>query len=194
MVEGGILVMTNYAYNNVFCNYEKLSYLPYNIITHLFKNEKIWRLIKYTTNDALSSSHPDLTAQEKADLVWAGQDNQENYSVFVVPLEENIEYKSKVILKLYIAQVKPQTSAVSQVTFCIEILCQSKTTVLEDRRSRIDVLWSEIMGEILGKEIGGITDLYFNDANVSDSGIDLPHGYTGRITTIGTKYGQVKNR
>ena len=57
--------MNSIAYNK----YTILTDLPYNVVTHLFTNDKaeiIWKLLKYNDSDAWMK--PDLTQDEKSRL------------------------------------------------------------------------------------------------------------------------------
>lgn len=183
---------------NAYNSYNGLSFLSYNIITLLFKNEKIWKLLYYSDPNALSE--PDLTPQQKRDMIWAGQENQEDYAVYLVPLAENIEYNSKVILKLYCVSIEPQRQVIGQVFYAMEIMCQSRVSMLADRRSRIEVLLEEILKTVNGAEINGTSELFFNnDMGGSircgtDMAIDQKRNYCGYVTVFGVHFGNVRTR
>ena len=129
--------------NPSFNNYKGSSEIPYNIIQYLFYNENIWKLLYYTTPDALDQEA--LTSEQKAALLWTGQDHQELYRVFLVPMVENSVDTQSVILKLYKARVKPTDAFKGNMMYAIEIECETKLGMLSDGRPRLDVLWEEIM-------------------------------------------------
>lgn len=68
--------------------------IPYLIISKLatsenVKAENLWKLLKYTTSDSLSQ--PNLTFEEKMDLVWTpdkmtSTTTQDSFNVFLKPL------------------------------------------------------------------------------------------------------------
>lgn len=169
-----------------------LSYVPYNIVVHLFDNEKIWQLIKYTTPDALTK--PILTTQQKASLIWKGEDNQEDFRVFFIPMVENVNVDQAVILRVYRLKVNPMNPIVAGVTYAIEIMCQTKISMLYDGRTRLDVLWEEIMRSLNGVEIGAVGRLMFDAGKggdrqcISDMSFENSKNYFGYGTVFKTNY------
>lgn len=176
--------------------YKGISEIPYSIIQYLFRNEDIWKLIKYTTPDALSK--PNLTPQEKANLVWLGQDRQEDYNVFLTPMQENIQPLQSVILRLYLLQINPRTGHYATMSYAVDVLCESKIGMLENGVSRTDYLLELILGEIIGQEVGGIGEIFFNsekDAN-SRSRLNLmtnnSRSYMGYSVAFGVQQSHIE--
>lgn len=184
--------MDGLAYVNATANYKGISQLPYNIIKAAFKNEDIFKLIKYDTPDALSK--PNLTAEEKAALVWTGQEQQQNYSIFFVPFVENIVPNSKVIVKLYRDQLIGANANVGISVFNLELMCQSRCAMLDDGRARTEVLFELFMSVINGNEINGITQIFFDEDCLSQEVLDNTHGYLGSVTAFKVNCGDVSYR
>jgi hypothetical protein len=180
-----------------FNNYKGSSEIPYNIIKYLFYNENIWKLIYYTTPDALSK--PNLTAEQKAALLWTGDDHQENYRVFLVPMVENSIANQSVLLKLYKAKVRPTDAFKGVLLYAVEIQCETKVGMLDDGRARLDVLWEEIMTSLVGKDVQGVGSLFFNSGNGGDVNCssnvtyDNTRNYFGNITVLGVRYSHLEN-
>ena len=67
----------------MYNNYKFMPYIPYRIIEYLaYNNENLWKILKYNTYDCLSND--DLTFEEKMQLVWSYQSNQEDYRIFLL--------------------------------------------------------------------------------------------------------------
>ena len=66
-----------------YATYEAMKLASYRIIEHLIENpdaEIIWKLLKY--DDADAYSRPDLTIDEKRELIYNGQSIQTDFRVF----------------------------------------------------------------------------------------------------------------
>lgn len=173
-----------------------VSNIPYNIIQYLFKNEDIWKLIYYTTPDALLQ--PNLTPAEKAGLVWKGEDNQEKFRVYLTPVQENIQTSQPVILRLYLVDANPVNLERSMLTYSVEMLCQTKLGMLSNGIPRMDMLWELVMGELIGKQVNGIGTLMFDSGRQANPQcrlkIDLENNRTamGYGVALGLWYSDVK--
>lgn len=180
-----------------FNKYKGSSEIPYNIIRLLFYNENIWKLLYYTTPDALDQ--PALTAEQKSALVWRGQEHQENYRVFLTPMQEDTVYKQSTILKLYRSKIKPTGAFYGNMLYAIEIECNTKLGMLSDGRPRLDVLWEEISQMLIGANVGGIGTLFFNQASGGDSSclssvsFENTRNYMGYGTIFGVRYGRIED-
>lgn len=175
-----------------------VSNLPYNIIQYLFANENIWKLIKYASPDALSQ--PVLTAQEKAALIWKGEDNQENFRIYLTPMQENIQYTQSAIMRLYLLSGRPRNDILSTLTYTLEILCQTKLGMLDNGIPRMDLLFELIMGELMGKQVDGIGEIFFNADSAANSQCKIQlnsennRNYMGYAISLGVHYSDVKSQ
>lgn len=172
--------------------YYNVSYLPYNLTEYLFENENIWKLIYYITNDALDK--PNLTREEKISLIWRGEDRQEDFRIFLTPMQENIQPTQSCILRIFTHKIKPINAMYSDVLIGIEMLCETKLGMLNDGRPRLDVLWEEIMKTILGKDIKGVGNVYFAQGNGGSSEcssynqIGNKRNYFDKFTVVATHF------
>ena len=69
-----------------FNNFKEMPQLPYKVVTTLLTDESksaedFWKLLKYVDNDALSK--PNLTYEEKMNLIWDGNSLEQNYNVLL---------------------------------------------------------------------------------------------------------------
>lgn len=72
-----------------FNSFAELPLIPYKILEELvYDNSKtvedFWKLIKYTTADALDK--PNLTEEEKENMIWRGETLEQDYNIFLKPL------------------------------------------------------------------------------------------------------------
>ena len=141
-----------------------LPFIPYRVMKHLALNEEIlWKLLKYNTYDALSK--PNLTFQEKMDLIWAKDEKQEGYSVFFTNLVEDGITKSKTIMKLYKFFADTDNIYLSNVVYQMDFLYGGNMAMVEYEGvpvSRDDLLVQRILETLNGVAVGGVGMLQFN--------------------------------
>jgi hypothetical protein len=165
--------------------------IPYNILQYLMTDngaENFWKALKYPTYDCLSK--PNLTLDEKSDLVCFNQTNQENYSIFLTQIVENMIPDEKPILKIY--KIKTGFESVTNGKFSIgdyrfDILYGGKIGVIEYQATPVnrgDFIEMELLKSLNGAEInGGAGFLEFNNTLSRNCGSYLGLGnsttYTG---------------
>ena len=92
-----------------FNQFKTLPYVPYKIVEHLaYNNENIWKMLKYSDYDCMAQ--PNLTFNEKLELVWRGQSNQQEYNVFLNRIVEDAEPRAKSLVKIYRLDTNPKKS------------------------------------------------------------------------------------
>jgi len=151
--------------------------------TASFDDERIWKLLKYNTRDALTK--PNLTKKEKAKLIYRGEKDvsqSDEKRVFMQSYLEDSFVIQCSLIKIYIDSVVPQTHLISTVNVCIDIMSHSKTQVVyNDASDEIEYPdeYRPIEGEIMyknrntlllkcllsvlnGRDIAGVGMLQFN--------------------------------
>lgn len=145
-------------------SFSSLPYIPYNILVYLATNsdaENIWKMLKYSTYDALSK--PNLTFEEKISYIWKNGP-QENFGIFLTPLVEDEITKSKSIMKLYNYFIEPNSAYIASTTYAFDFLYGGNMALVEYNAtpvSRGDLFIAEIMKVLNGAEIGGVGKLGF---------------------------------
>lgn len=150
--------MSDSAYNKL----NKLPLMPYKIIEHLMlNNEDIWKLLKYPDSNALSK--PNLTIDEKSTLVYPGNGlDGSSYRVFMdYFIDDSFQIQCSV-LRVYPAIISPKNRIISDVTFCIEVLCHSKITQLNNYTNRNTYMLQQIIETLNGEDINGVGLLAFD--------------------------------
>ena len=64
-----------------------MPYIPFRIVMALLENDNFCKLVYYNTMDALS--RPNLTPAQKRQLIWDGEDNMEDYNIFLSEKQTN---------------------------------------------------------------------------------------------------------
>lgn len=146
------------AYNK----YGLLPYLPIRVINYLIENnEDIWKILKYTTPDALSL--PSLTQEEKAEMIYRYGANQNDYHVFMQPYVEDMPEIETTQMRIYNAAIRPNNRSWGTVDICFEFISYNKMLQLNGNLNRFDVLIYNTLSVLNGATIGGIGQLSFDE-------------------------------
>ena len=166
--------------------------------------ERIWKLLKYGTIDALNNDN--LTRKEKSDLIYRGEAEQTNKRVFMQSYLDDAFTVQCSLLKIYIDSVVPINHLISNVNIGIDIMSHSKTQIVYNDamddienpdtyreiesqivyKNRNSLLLKCILAELNGANIEGIGQMQFNQKasvfNQSRSGIFDNKMYNGSKT------------
>ena len=149
--------------------YESLPLMAYNCVSYLLENnELIWRLLKYTDRDAwkLDTDHPNLTKQEKGELIYSGEANDADFRVFIDPGPPDTAVTQEVaILRISPLTVTPSNYVVGKVTIALEVWVHFKINTLSNYQSRTDTIIQQLLEEFNGQEVGGIGKLSFAEGS-----------------------------
>lgn len=181
------------AYNN----YLFMPSIPYKIMVYLARNnENIWKILKYGDYNCLSQSN--LTFKEKMQLIWKGQEKQEDYRVFLSYLVEDMISDSTTIIKLFRYNTVPTNNIDGYSTYEFNLLYGGKISLIEYQGiacSRGDVLEAEIIATLNGKDVGGVGTLQFNKqvSPLSRSQLNLGNNktYTGITLSFGVRMNDI---
>lgn len=160
----------------------RLPTVPYNILTYLAQNDEIiWKLLKYNDYGALSK--PDLTFEEKLELIWR-DGPQEEYGIFLTNLIEDAIAESKCILKCYQYYIHASALYNSTVVYAFDFLYGGKMALVNYNGipvSRGDLFINRLLTVLNGVEVGGIGKLTFFD---DMSRYDLARSIIGNSKTF----------
>ncbi len=141
-----------------------LPYIPYRILSYLATEEEIlWKLLAYNDYDALSK--PNLTFQEKMDLVWK-TGPQGKFSVFFTNLVEDAVPESRCIMKLYDFYIHAKELYTSTVVYAFDFLYGGNMALVDYEGvpvSRGDLFINRILTTLNGADVGGVGRLTFLD-------------------------------
>ena len=175
----------------MYNNFISMPYIPYRIIEYLANNnENLWKILKYNTYDCLSED--DLTFEEKMELVWSHEANQEDYNIFLTALVENMIPVSGTIIKIYKEMTLPRNHINAVAGYEIDILYGGKIALVEYNGipcNRGDVCEAEILSTLNGVEVDGVGKLEFSMKKLGSSRSSLNIGdnksFTGTSLLMG---------
>jgi len=149
-----------------FNKFSSMPYIPYKVIAFLISNENaenIFKILKYPTYDCLKEQN--LTMKEKKEMIWKGQDQMQDYNIFLTNVEENMLDESKTLLKLFRYDSLPVNRMISVVCYEFDILFGTKSSIIDYNGipcNRGDVLEAEILKVINGEELSGVGYFQYN--------------------------------
>lgn len=156
---------------DTFRDYNRLNQLPnlsINIINCLLdNNETIWKLLKYETNDALDK--PNLTSDEKTNLIYDGSGEEENYRVFTKGISSNAQENNCTQLRVFVWKVTPVDHIKSRVDMAIQIISHTSILTLNNYQNRNELLFQQLVATLNGAYINGVSQLVFDKKSNSNN-------------------------
>jgi hypothetical protein len=139
------------AYND-FSQFSKLSYNCIKLM--MDENESIWKLLKYTSPDAWSK--PNLTQEEKAALIYAGQQDSSKFNVFMDGKQPDVLVNEVTLIRImpYYAIGMNRTIGVIEVS--MEIFSHYKINHLSNYTTRIDAITGDLLALFNGVDVGAL--------------------------------------
>ena len=112
-----------------FNRFSNLDSIEDRIINYLIQSDsihanRIWKLLKYGTKDALLKDN--LTASEKSKLIDSGESDQSEFRIFKQPFMEDAFTEQCSLLKFYVDSVVPITHLLATVNIGIDIMTHNK--------------------------------------------------------------------
>ena len=151
----------------IFNRFDNLENICYKIIEYLMlNNERLWKLLKYNSNDALLQEN--LTLEEKRKLIFTGNSVSKNYRVFLQPYLDDGFLEECAMIRVYPISIYPDNHLMGTVYIAIETISHVKIVNLmsDDEmapiKSRETVLLSEIYKTLIGRDVNGVGFLQFN--------------------------------
>ena len=153
-------------------NFSSLSSVPYVIIQYLAEhNDKLFKLLKYPQSDALS--RPDLTIDEKMDMVYVDEDKQITKNIFFKPLVGDEEISAVTQMRLYQFNISPSNVLNAIISYKMDIITGDKISLVYNEDGipcpRITMIEEELLNTLNGKDIFGVGCFQFTrDLSTSD--------------------------
>lgn len=175
------------AYNT----YSGLSLYAYNTVNYLIENnELIWKLLFYPTNDAWNK--PDLTHEQKASLVYAGQPDSSKFNVFLARGMPDARATQSTILTVSASGLSPTNRTIGIVDMLLETYCHYQIQTLSSYQVRTDLIIEQLITTLNGKEfVKGLGKFFFSQMGSrmdreSDYGVTP---FRGKWLFLSTKIG-----
>ena len=145
------------AYNG----FKQFSELSYNCIKYAMdNNEIIWKLLKYSDPDAWSKA--DLTQDEKASLIYKGQQDTSEYHVFMDGKQPDVLMKEVSLMRITPHYAIGLNRTVGVIEVSMEIFSHYKINHLSNYKTRIDTITQELLGLFNGANVGGLGLMTFD--------------------------------
>lgn len=164
-----------YAYND-FQNFNQISYNCIKLLMN--ENELVWKLLKYKSPDAWNK--PDLTQEEKSELIYSGQQDSSKFNVFMDSKQPDVLVDETTLLRImpYYAYGYNRTIGVIHVS--MEIFSHYKINHLSNYTTRIDTIAGELLALFNGSHIGtlgymGISKIIDQSSRLFQAG-QIPFG------------------
>ena len=179
------------AYNK----FTGFSDLCYNILGYLMtQNENIWKLLKYDTPDALSK--PNLTLEEKRNMIYDGVGDSEHYNVYRSPFVDDAFTEQTSQLRIYSYTINPNNRSMSTIDINIDCITHTQLVNIDGCKSRVEVMVEEVLKTLNGQEINGVGKLFFDAResmyNAARSSIFNNRYFWGYQITMSVKYGELE--
>ena len=146
---------------NAYNQYKGLPLLAYTCITKLLSdNETIFKLLYYNDPDALL--HANLTATEKANLIYKGQENMENYHIFMDSGQSDAWTTESTVLCIYPYDIYPTNRTIGVITMAFEVYSHYKINHLSNYTTRTDAIIQQLLYEFNGFNLGEVGRLEFD--------------------------------
>lgn len=176
---------------NKLPNYRMISY---NIISFLINyNEDIWKILKYNTPDALTK--PNLTQEEKGELIYDGEIDSEPFRVFRDEFPTDDAFQDMVSqLRIFPVVTDPIERTYAVQDIAIQFVNHVKISHLQDYLTRIDVVVEELIKTLNGQDLGFMSPLYFDASSrrtniIRRNNIGNNKNFSGVVIILSCKVG-----
>jgi len=153
--EGTVVGST--AYNN----FRAFSKLSYNCIKLLMtESELTWKLLKYTDSEAWKKA--DLTQEQKAELIYAGQADTSKYHVFLDGKQPDVLMEEITLIRIMPHFAVGLNRTIGLIQVSMEVYSHYKINHLSNYQTRVDTITEELLSVFNGANVGGLGLLFFN--------------------------------
>lgn len=141
----------NYAYND----FKSFNQISYNCIKYLMNNnELVWKLLKYKNPDAWNMTN--LTQEEKAELIYSGQQDSSKYNVFMDSKQPDVLVEETTLLRIQPHYAMGMNRTIGLIEVSMEIFAHYKINHLSNYTTRIDTITGELLSVFNGSNMGSL--------------------------------------
>lgn len=141
-------IRQNYV-DRQYVTFEGIDELPRQIFDVLLEQDDLFRLINYDDSDPLSSSNPDLTIEEKVDLIF-NRIQKENARVYFSSFADNVEDNEQTQLRIYIRNMSTVQDNIAEIYFSIDIITHNNLVTTEDGGNRLLKMLPQVVKALNG--------------------------------------------
>ena len=167
---------------DAYARYNDFDSYSYKCIKYLLdNNETIWKLLYYTTPDAWDKT--DLTHDQKATLIYKGEDDESQFKVFLDTKQADAVYTESCIIRISPFTIYSENRTIGVITMMFEVYCNSHINTLSNYTTRVDSIikiFIQTFNGLNGAELEmGIGKFYLDRLG------DVSSRMTGRVQTEG---------
>ena len=145
------------AYND----FTQLPQLSYNCIKYLMNNnELVWKLLKYNEPDAWQRDN--LTQEEKASLIYSGQQDSSKFNVFMDDKQPDVMTEEVALLRIFPTYAVGLDRTIGLIEMAMEVFSHYKINHLTNYQTRVDTIVGEMMALFNGANVGSLGYMNFN--------------------------------
>src|SRR5688572_7667099 len=153
--------MANSVGSTAYAQYEFFDELSYTCMKYLMEHDElIWKLIKYSEPDAWRK--PDLTFEEKGELIYNGQPNNTVARAFLDLGQPDVWTEEICIIRIAPYSLFPENRTVGTISAILETYSHYKINHLTNYKTRVDMITKRLLQVFNGATIGGIGKFYFD--------------------------------
>lgn len=145
------------AYND-FRQFSKLSYACVKLL--MDNNELVWKLLKYTDPDAWNRAN--LTQEEKASLIYSGQQDSSQFNVFMDGKQPDVQMTERTLIRIMPHYAIGLNRTVGYIEVSMEVFSHYKINHMSNYQTRIDTIAEELLALFNGVDVGGVGLMSFD--------------------------------
>lgn len=146
-----------------YAQYEGFDSFSYNCVSYLMNNDEVvWKLLKYSKPTAWQM--PDLTQEEKASLIYKGEDNSSKFHVFLDQGQPDVETQEGSIIRISPYSIAAPNRVVGTVMMMFEVYTNYHNNHLSNYKTRNDMIAKRFLQVFNGATIeGGLGKLHLDN-------------------------------
>lgn len=135
--------------------YDGLDSIGYNCIQYLMSHDEvIWKLLKYNTPDAWQM--PDLSAEQKGELIYKGGDDAALFNVFMDMGQPDVITNEICVIRIHPYHLTAKNRVVGDIHVMTEVYSHYKINHLSNYKTRNDMIIQRFLQVFNGANIKGL--------------------------------------
>ncbi len=169
--------------------YKGFDEISYNCVAYLMEHDEvIWKLLKYNSSDAWKK--PDLTQEEKGNLIYDGNDDTSGFNVFLDVGQPDVETSELCVIRIHPWNMYASNRVVADVRVMMEVYSHYKINHLSNYKTRNDMIIKRFLQVFNGATIEGLLgNMYLDDLGTYGTRMEtagqLP--FRGKYVLFGSK-------
>ena len=147
--------------NQAFDIGEAIPLISYGCISYLMdNNELIWKLLKDKTADSYLISN--LTRAEKAELIFKGNGDMNDFRVFMDDFQDDAINSEMSFLRIFPIQDQPTNRLINSVDICMQFFTHFRLNHLSNYETRVERVIQQLKETFNGADIPKVGQLVYD--------------------------------